>query len=231
MIYFIPLIGIAIAIVWFAFDRASKENKKGLASRLPTIIGCLLTWGSFIGLPWVKFAPAQYVLNIGIPLIGDYLPEWLAIILRLLGQDRLAGIFSIVESLIGVPAILLALFIPTPDWVVRLALVSVGVLATLTLLYVLATVFITADALRVWGGAFQCGAALIAALILLSQMPAIDMLGTASNLPLRFIAVIAGARMSTAVWFAWVGLILISVGGFIDAALVHATPRGEDELR
>lgn len=230
MINFLSLIGFAILIIWLAFKQAGKENKKGLGSRLPTIIGCLLTWGSFIGLPWVKFAPAQYVLKIGIPLIGDYLPEWLAAILHLLGQERLAGIVSIFESLIGVPAIVLALFIPTSDWFVRLALMSVGVLATLTLVYMLATIFIRSDDLRVWGGVFQCGAGLIAALILLSQMPAIDLLGTASNLPLRFVAVIAGARMSTAVWFAWVGLILIGIGGLIDAAFVHASSRVQDEL-
>jgi hypothetical protein len=201
-----------------------------MGSHLPTTVGILLAWGSFIGLPWVKFSPAPYVLKIGIPLLGDYLPEWLAIILRLLGQERLAGLVAMFESLIGVPALVLAIFIPTTDWFVRFALVIVGIIATLTLFYVVATILFKWHAIRKVGGIVQGGAALVAALILLSQMPTIDMLGVESNLPMRFVAVIAGARMSHSVWFAWVGLLLVSIGGFIDAAVASTATRAQDDL-
>ena len=59
-------------------------------------------------------------------------------------------------------------------------------------------------------------AALAWALLLL-EIPRIDAIGSHPNFAAHFFVVVSGARMTGWVWFAWVGLLLLAIGGLLEA--------------
>jgi hypothetical protein len=228
MCFFFAFILLAIALVTYSLNLAYREPS-GMGARLPTIAGITLSLGSFFFLPWVKFSPVSYLVNVEPEILGDYVSEVLAFILRLLGQTGVAAILSLLESIGGIPGWLLVVVIPTSDWLTRLTLILVPITGGLSLLWLAFTLFVNPIAARRIFGIGQAIFALMTALLLLSQIPTIDALGISGNLPLRFLTVISGARMSSSVWLAWLGLLLIGVGGLAEVISASESSRSDEQ--
>jgi hypothetical protein len=208
----------------------------GMATRLPAIIGACMVLFSFAFLPWAKFSPGSYVLDLTPELLGDYVPKALTGILKLLGQQGLAKGVSLLESLVGIPAWILllgvwpmALFVSPSYWPMTLALTLVPLVGVATIVWLAATLLFTigSDARRK-AGRVQAIAAAVSGLLLLAQMPVIDALGSAGTLVPRFLLTLGGARMSSNVWMAWWGLVLIAIGGLLEMMAHPGSRRVQD---
>jgi hypothetical protein len=228
MCFFFAFILLAIALVTYSLNLAYREPS-GMGARLPTIVGITLSLGSFVFLPWVKFSPVSYLVNVEPEILSDYVSEVLALLLRLLGQTGVATILSLLESIGGIPGWLLVVVIPTSNWLTRFTLIMIPIVGGLSLLWLAFTLFVNRVAARRIFGMGQAIVALLTALLLLLQMPTIDAFGVAGNLPLRFLAVLSGARMSSSVWLAWLGLLLIGVGGLAEVIRVAEFSRSDGQ--
>lgn len=221
---FIVLFLVALATLVLAL-KAYAGEQGGMATRLPAVVGASLVLFSFAFLPWAKFSPGSYVLDLAPELLGDYLPKVLAELLKLLGAQGLAKVISLLEELIGVPAWLLligawvtVLFVTPSGWPLAVALALAPAVGLATFFWLATTVLFTVrSGARRTAGGIQAVIAGLSTMLLLAQMSAIDALGSAGTLAPRFLLALSGARMSSNVWMAWWGLVLIAVGGLLEA--------------
>ena len=181
--------------------------------RTPMIIGGILTLISFFFLPWVRFTPTEYMNGSWLQFVIDIAPGIFSQFLEWAGHNEMTSLLAQIETLGGLPAWILLVFIPTTSLWVRGALFSVlftGVFGIVTLGL---SFFPATCCLRSVIGWLQGVIALLVAIWLLTQMPMIDALGGEANINVRLIATITGAHMGEGVWLAWLGLLLQSVGG------------------
>jgi len=217
----VGFIGFMLVIGGWALYRARDDPVQMLAQACRAL-GVFLPLGSFLFLPWVIFAPGQYLVNALSGVLPGYVLELVPRLLGLLGLKEIERVLSWIESLGGAPAWMLVI-VPTFGWLLRLTLLLIPLLAGLGLLWLLLTSFLTPGAeVRRIVGLVQALLAGLVALLLLFEMPAIDSLHARGNVYLRTLVVLAGARLTPFVWLAWFGLMLLAVGGGIEA--LHAQP-------
>lgn len=213
-VYFICLPA-AIVLIALALREAGRE-RDSFGARSPTILGVLAAFFGFFFMTWIEVTPARYVLNFLPEVFQDVLPETLVRILELLHQQVPSSVLSFVVSLIGIPGWLLLLALPSTDWFVRLVMLFVPIVCSISIIWLVWTIFFPLHSLRRPMGILQACFAFLTALFLLLEIPNIDALANDQTLIVRFIAVILGIRIGPGIWLAWIGLVLIGFGGLME---------------
>lgn len=193
--------------------RASSSVTQGCLVRTPLIAGSILILIGFFFVPWVRFTPTKYMDGSWLQFVIDVAPGMFSQFLEWTGHNGMTHLLAQIETLGGLPAWILLVFIPTTSLWVRVVLFSVLCTGVFGIITFGLSFFPTTCCLRSVIGWLQGGIALLVAIWLLTQMPMIDALGGESNINMRLIATITGAHMGEGVWLAWLGLLLQSVGG------------------
>ena len=217
MIMFLFAVVSAILVVTAAL-RLAPDDPDGMAPHLPTFAGGVFVLGSFLLLPWISFAFLDYFLG-GPEIVADAAPKALGALLHLLGQESLNTLLGLFEKFGAVPGWLLP-FVVAPFAGARhsVALLLGPIASTVSLVWLtVALIWKPGAGIRRSMGWLQFVFALAAWIILLLEIPLIDSMGTHGNFAAHFVVVASGARMTGWVWFAWVGLLLLVVGGLIEA--------------
>lgn len=209
-----------VGVLSWSFAQANQEPK-GMGVKMPTLLGILLSLGSFIFLPWVTFSPISYFRKILPDLVREFAPGIIPLLLRLVGQDQIAWFLERLDALAGIPGWLLIAIIPTTNLVVRFALTLIPVVSGISLLWLPISLFVGSPDTRRVMGYLQALFGAIAALLLLIEMPVIHSLGSYGVFPLRLVMVLSGAKMTINVWWAWIGLVMIAMGGLVDVSAAY----------
>lgn len=214
---YLPLFGIAALVVALAVREAQREAG-GFGSRLPTLFGATLALSSFIFLPWIKVSPTRYIFEAAPEILREILPGVLTNLLKAIGARVPGGLFDFVDELIGLPGWTLVFVMPSLDLYVRFVLLLVPIVAGISLLWFTVNIFLPPTSFgRVMGG-LQSFFAFLGAVLLLLQLPTMDALTYEQNLTARLITVLLGVHLGAGVWAGWIGLLLLGIGGLIEAA-------------
>lgn len=216
----VPLLILAVIVIVLS-ARVAMRRPGDMGASVPSILGIGLTLSSLFG-AWVEFSPAAYVLS---EFFQEFLPQGAAFLLELLGKEGFAKVVSLLESVLAIPGTLLPI-LSNAGWGVRLAPILVGVVGVLALLWFPLGQFRKTEArFRVaWG---QTIVAFVAAGLLLTAMPSIDLLIGRQYPEVGALAVLAGARVGPSVWQAFLGLVLLGIGGLIQVISLGGLPRTE----
>ncbi len=213
MCLFMPAVLLSIGFIIWVLRLFQHQPRR--AAQVLTLVGGLFTLGSFL-LPWVIFSPVSYLIKLGPEGVNEGAPKVLAWLLQLLRQPGAAGVAEVIESIGGIPGWLLIVIIPTTNLWVRLIMILVVVSSVISLVWLLLSLAISSSVTKVAGG-LQTFFTFLTAILLLSQMPTLDAMGSEGNIYFRLLAVLAGGRMGYGVWLAFLGLMVLSVGGLIFA--------------
>ena len=217
----LPLIVLAVIVVILA-ARIAWRSPGDMGAALPSMLGTGLTLSSLVA-PWVKFSPTAYVLP---DILREVAPGIIAAVLRHLEHRVPARLVSLLESVGAIPGALLPI-LSYAGWGVRLVPVLVALIGILRLIWFPLTTFCSSNK-RYVAAWIQAGTSLLAALLLLLEMPAIDTLVGRDHLWLGALAVLSGAHMGVGVWQAWLGLVLLSIGGVIDLVSIGGMRAPDD---
>ncbi len=206
------IFGIALLIGGVLWLASRNQQQPHLRRRILTLIGSTITIMSFF-LPWIEISPLNYVFTTG----TDGMSEVLAGLLRMLHLERVADVVDFITILGGIPGWLLMLILPTTDPWVRLVMFYVAIVACINGGWLVISLLTPAGFSKKMH-LVQTATALLACIFLLICMPQLDAFGDNQNTYIRFMTTIAGVHLGGAVWLAWVGLILIGIGGGIQAS-------------
>ena len=213
------LIAVASAVmVVVATLHLAPDDPNGMAPHLPTLAGGVFVLGSFMLLPWISFEFLDYFAGPA-QIVANAAPVALSALLHLLGQETLVVLLGLLKKFGSVPGWLLPLVV-APMAGVRhsIALFLGPIVSTVSLVWLTAVLIGRPGAgIRRSMGWLQFVFALTAWIILLLEIPLIDSMGTQSNFAAHFFVVASGARMTGWVWFAWIGLLLLVIGGLLEA--------------
>lgn len=211
--------GIALVFILSAWGLYLAHGKQGgIPARLPTVLGILITLGSFAFLGWVKLSPVGYMLDVVADVLTKHFPDTLDLIPQILDSEGAKRVVSTILSLGGIPGWLLVIIIPTTDLFVRIILILVPFTAGMSLLWLPFSSIVESERVRRFASLGQAVTAFLVAILLLIQIPKIDALTNPENLFLRFLALIGGAQVGFATWLAWAGILLLGIGGLVLAS-------------
>lgn len=205
-------------VVLMATLRWAPDDPDGMAAHLPTLGGGVFVLGSFMLFPWISFAFLNYVA--GAPgMIAETAPKALGFLLHLLGQEGLAALLGLLEKFGAIPGWLLPFIVASFSGLRHgFALLLGPAVSSISLIWL--TIHLITGSASAWRrriGWLQAGFAALAWALLLLEIPRIDAIGSHPNFAAHFFVVVSGARMTGWVWFAWVGLLLLAIGGLLEA--------------
>lgn len=214
-------IGAVALIVWTLQGIASKPDV--VHARVPTFVGAFLVITSFTSMPWVHFAPFNYLIDIGMgpDIFLEQASETIAFVFRHLGQKGVARLFSFIAWFGFIPGWALIFLIPSQAIFVRLVIALVGIVGVLSALWVPISLFIQNETIQRIIGVLQAIFAFLAAFLLLLQMPTIDAWGSKGTFMPGLITLMSGAQLGIGVWVAWIGLLLLGIGGLLGVTVAN----------
>ena len=220
---------ISAIIVLVVTVRMAPDDPDGMAAHLPTLAGGVFFLASFVLLPWVSFAFLDYFIG-GPEIVSDAIPKALGALMNLLGQEALSALFGLFEKFGAIPGWLLPFVVAPFAGIWHGAALLLGpIVSSISLVWLTVLLIMKPGArVRCLLGWLQVAFAMLAWVLLLLEMPTIDAIGSHRNFAAHFFAVASGARMTGWVWFAWAGLLLLVIGGLLEAMGVFHQQRAAD---
>ena len=228
MCLFILLLLVAtIFIMWTLWGSGDQPDRFRL--RLPAIAGSVMVFTSFLFMPWIKFAPIDYLINILPDLIEDDVTNALAFLIKLLGQVRVAKLVTLITSIGYLPGWALIILMPTKSIMVRLTIFLVGLVGLVGLLWFPISLFIHKQTVFRTVSIVQAIISFLVALLLLFQTPMIEAWGSSGTFFPGLITLFSGVQMGFGVWVAWVGLLLLGLGNLFQIHIADESVVSEND--
>ena len=162
-------------------------------------------------------------------MIAEAAPKALGFLLHLLGQEGLVALLGLLEKFGSIPGWLLPFVVAPFAGIWHGAALLLGpIVSSISLVWLTVLLIMKPGArVRCLLGWLQVVFAMLAWVLLLLEMPTIDAIGSHGNFAAHFFAVASGARMTSWVWFAWAGLLLLVIGGLLEAGGVFHQHRAD----
>jgi hypothetical protein len=197
--------------------------------RLPAALGGVMILSSFITMPWIRFAPLDYLTEVVPDMLWVRAPELLSVLIRWLGHTGVAKLVSLFSSIGFLPGWLAMFLMPTKDIGIRTLIFLVALTGLLGAVWFLLSLFIRHRALCRGMGGFCALASFVVALLLLLNAPTLDAWASKGAFLPGLLALISGAHMGYGVWVAWVGLLLLGAGNAFDVFIVERVAVQKEE--
>ncbi len=180
-------------------------------------IGAAAVGFGFLSLPWLYFSWVEWLdllVNFSEAAeFGAYLIERAGIVRALRFINQWGG--GIIRWLGWIPGWALFFVIPTFSFWLRLTLILVGITGLASVSWSWIAVIIPSTSLQQWGWRMMAGLSLTTALLLLTQLPAIESLGSAGTFLPGLAVWVSMVQMGWGVWVVWFGLLLLGAGSLL----------------